>query len=115
MRRLDEAYVRHLTRRLRSRASSEIQACLPYLHGLLAIVRPRCLLLLGTVPVRALTGITDPIRRLRGRFMQVEVSGEELAIPALPMPPLEQWLRSATSKQEVWSDLIQLRLALTTS
>ena len=93
----------------------EIQACLPFLHRLLGLVRPRHLLLLGTLPVRALTRSPEPIRRLRGNFMQVEVINEELAIPALPMPPVEQWLRSATSKQELWSDLIQLRLTVTTS
>jgi len=91
-------------------SEAEIQACLPFLHRLLALVRPRHLLLLGAGPVRALTGSTEPIRRLRGRFLQVEVINAQLPMAALPLPPLEQWLRSATSKQELWSDLIQLRL-----
>lgn len=91
-------------------AEAEMQACLPFVHRLLALVRPRHLLLLGAAPVRGLTGSTDPIRRLRGRWLEVQVPGADLAIQALAMPPFEQWLRSAASKQEAWADLIQLRI-----
>ena len=93
----------------------EIQACLPFVHRLLALVRPQRLLLLGAAPARALAGSTDPIRRLRGRWLDVRIVEADVTIPALCMPPVEQWLRSAASKQEVWSDLIQLRLATTTA
>ncbi|GAC1340949.1 MAG: hypothetical protein NVSMB18_12050 [Acetobacteraceae bacterium] len=92
-------------------ADAEIQACLPFLLRLLALVRPRHLVLLGATPVRALTGQTEPIRRLRGRWLEVSVPGLNEPVPALPLPPPDQWLRNAAAKQELWSDLIRLKLA----
>ncbi|MBV8913020.1 MAG: uracil-DNA glycosylase [Acetobacteraceae bacterium] len=90
-------------------SESEIQACLPFVHRLLALVRPKRLLLLGAAPVRALTGSTEPIRRLKGRLLQAVVADADLTVTAMALPPVEQWFRSATSKQELWSDLIQFR------
>lgn len=94
-------------------SESEIASCLPFVHRLLALVRPQRLVLLGALPVRALTGNTETLRRVRGRWLDVQLPAQQLTIPALPMPPLDQWLRSAAARQGVWSDLIHLRRALT--
>jgi DNA polymerase len=75
-------------------SEAEIQTCLPFLRRMLTLVRPRRLVLLGGGPVRALTGNADPIRKLRGHW-------------------LEALIRSAATKRDVWSDLLQLRRALT--
>ena len=55
---------------------AEVQACLPFLLRLLELVQPHRLVLLGAVPVRALTGATDPIRRLRGRWLAGHSPGQ---------------------------------------
>ncbi len=94
-------------------AEPEIQACLPFLYRLLALTRPQRLLLLGAIPVRALTASNDSLRRLRGRWLDVAVPEIGTTVPALALPPPDQWLRSAASKCELWSDLIQLRIATT--
>ena len=97
----------------RKLAESEIQACLPFLLRLLAIVRPQRLVLLGAVPVRVLTGNTESMRRLRGRWLDVLIPEIDTPVTAKPIPPLDQWLQSATSKQELWADMIQLRNLVT--
>ncbi len=99
----------------RKLADSEIQACLPFLHRLLAIVRPRRLILLGAVPVRVLSGSTESIRRLRGRWVDVSIPEFDTPVTAKPIPPLDQWLQSASSKQDLWFDMIQLRNSLTST
>ena len=96
-------------------AEAEVQACLPFLLRLLALVRPRRLVLLGALPVRALTGSTEPVRRLRGRWLDATVPAIETPIPALALPPVEQWMRSAASKRELWGELLLLRDVVTTA
>lgn len=94
-------------------SETEIQLCLPFLHRLLALVRPERLLLLGAAPVRTLTGQSEPLRRLRGRWLDVQIPEAQNSIAALCVPPLDQWLRSATTKCDLWSDLIKLRSTVT--
>ena len=90
-------------------SETEIRLCLPFLHRLLALVRPERLLLLGAAPVRTLTGQSEPLRRLRGRWLDVQILEAQVSINALAFPPLDQWLRSAATKRDLWSDLINLR------
>ena len=96
-------------------AESEIQACLPFLHRLLTLVRPRFVVLAGSGPVTALTGQTGTIRQMRGRWLEVSVTAEKTKLTALPMLPVTQWLRDATTKQQLWSDLLLLRKSVTTA
>lgn len=95
----------------RAPTDAEIQACLPFLLRLLALTRPARLVLLGSGPVKALLGGTETARRLRGRWQAVAcVPGEP--IHALPMLPLDQWLRTPAAKRDTWGDLLTLRTAL---
>lgn len=95
-------------------SEAEIQACLPFLVRLLALVRPQHLLLLGAVPVRTLTGQSESIRRLRGRWLDVQHNEAQISTAAMALPPLDQWLRSPSTKRDLWSDLRRLRRAVTT-
>ena len=99
----------------RPASAAEVQACLPFVHRLLAIVQPRCVVLLGAGPVGALTRQTGTIRQLRGRWLGVQISDPALTIPALALLPLAQWLRDGNSKQAVWSDLMLLHSTVTTA
>ncbi len=93
----------------------EVQSCLPYVHRLLGIVRPRALVLLGAGPVAALTGQAGTIRQLRGKWVEVRIATEQLIMPGLPLLPLAQWLRDGASKQQLWSDLMLLQQNATTT
>jgi len=96
----------------RAPTEAEIQVCLPFLLRLLHLVRPDQLILLGSAPVRALTGNSDSIRRLRGRWLEAALPGFDAPIPALPMLPSDQWLRSPAAKRDSWADLLALRHSL---
>lgn len=95
----------------RAPTEAETQLCLPFLLRLLHLVRPDRLLLLGSAPTRALTGSNDTIRRLRGRWLEAALPGDRL-VPALPMLPWDQWLRTPAAKRDCWGDLLALRQSL---
>ena len=99
----------------RKLADSEVQACLPFLLRLLALARPRRLVLLGSGPVRTLAGTDEPVRRLRGRWLDVTVPEMSTPVPAVALPPLDQWMRNAATKQEVWSQVLLLRRAISST
>ena len=91
---------------------SEVAACLPFLHRLLALTNPRRVVLMGNWPLRALAGEAAGYRAVRGRWLDVTVQGLEAPLPALPMLSPDQWLKTATSRQNTWSDLLTLREVL---
>ena len=95
-------------------SDSEIQACLPFLHRLLTLVQPRAVILAGSGPVTALTGQTGTIRQLRGRWLELFIASEQIKLSALPILPFAQWFRDGGTKQQLWSDLLLLRKAVTT-
>ena len=99
----------------RPASDSEVQACLPFVHRLLGIVRPRVVVLLGAGPVAALSGQTGTIRQFRGKWLDLQITSEQLILPGLPVLPLAQWLRDGMTKQQLWSDLMLLHKAITTS
>jgi len=96
----------------RAPTEAEVQACLPFLLRLLSLVRPERLVLLGAAPAKALTGSSDTIRRLRGRWLQAALPGLDNPVPALAMLPWDQWLRSPAAKRDSWADLLALRHGL---
>ncbi len=96
----------------RTPTDEEIALCLPFLLRHLAIVRPRRLVMLGALATRALTGLTEGIRRLRGRWVEVTIPNRAHPVPALPTYHPAYLLRTQAAKREAWADLIALRRAL---
>jgi uracil-DNA glycosylase len=96
----------------RTPTDEEINLCLPFLLRHLALVRPRRLVLLGALAARALTGRTEGIRRLRGRWLEIAVPGLAEPVPALPTYHPAYLLRTPAAKREAWADLLALRRAL---
>jgi uracil-DNA glycosylase len=96
----------------RTPTDQEIGLCLPFLLRHLALLRPRHLLLLGALATRALTGNSQGIRRLRGRWVEVSVPGLERPVPALPTFHPAYLLRTPAAKREAWMDFLLLRRAL---
>ena len=96
----------------RNPTDNEVLVCLPFLHRLLALLRPRRVVLLGALSARALTGSSEGIRKLRGRWVTITVPGVATPLPALPMLHPAYLLRQPGSKREAWADLITLKRAL---
>lgn len=96
----------------RNPTEAEVQTCLPFLLRHIALVAPRRLVLLGKLSTEALTGSTQGIRRMRGRWVEVRVPGLANPVPTLPMLHPAYLLRNPGAKREAWADLVSLRLAL---
>jgi DNA polymerase len=92
----------------------EMQTCLPFLQRHLTLLRPRLVVTLGALPVRALTGRDDGIRKLRGRWTQLQIAGLPATIPMLAMLHPAYVQQTPGAKKDSWADLISLRKALNT-
>jgi uracil-DNA glycosylase len=96
----------------RNPTDNEVLTCLPFLLRHIALVRPRRLVLLGKMAMRAVTGTSDGIRRMRGRWIPVTIPGLDAPIPALPTLHPAYLLRTAGAKRDAWADLLLLRRSL---
>jgi len=96
----------------RTPTDQEIELCLPFLLRHLALLRPRRLVLLGALATRVMTGSTQGIRRLRGRWIEVGVPDLPGPVPALPTYHPAYLLRAPAAKREAWQDLLLLRRTL---
>ena len=96
-------------------SDAELALCLPFFHRLLALVRPRRLVLMGAGPYRALAGDDPGFRKARGTWRDIALPGLDRPIPALTILAPDIWLGTAASKQSIWTDLLTLRAALQTS
>ena len=77
----------------------EIATCLPWLRQQIAIIRPEVLVTLGRVACWNLLGITESMRRVRGRELAYE------GIPVVPTWHPAYLLRNPAAKAETWEDI----------
>lgn len=82
----------------------EMAACLPYLEEQIAIVEPKCLVALGATAMQGLTGATEPMHALRGRWHAFK------GIPLMATYHPAYLLRnqSNSEKRKVWEDMLQV-------
>jgi len=95
----------------RTPTDAEVALFLPFLRRHVALIRPKCLVLVGGVAAKGLIGGKEGITRLRGRWHQVDIPGLG-PLPALPTLHPAYLLRSPASKREAWADLLLLRRTL---
>jgi uracil-DNA glycosylase family 4 len=93
----------------RTPSDTEIAVCLPFVMRHVALVAPDVLLLLGATAVRAMTGNTQGIRRLRGQWQSLAVPGLDRPVPCLPTYHPAYLLRTPLAKREAWADLLKLQ------
>jgi len=96
----------------RNPTDAEVLLCLPFLHRHIALVRPRHLVLLGSLATKALTGSSAGIRRMRGRWIELAIPGLPEPVPTLPMFHPAYLLRTPGAKRDAWADLLALRRRL---
>lgn len=81
----------------------EAQACLPFLRGQVALVRPKIILLLGATAARCALGDDVRITRDRGRFV------EKKGVLFMPTYHPAALLRDESKKRDAWNDLKAVR------
>ena len=96
----------------RTPTTAEIASCLPFVFRLIALVRPKVLVLCGGTAAGALLPQGQGITRLRGRWFDLAVPGLDRPVPTLPMFHPSFLLRTPERKREAWRDLLSLRARL---
>ena len=86
--------------------------CLPFLLRTIELQKPDVIVCLGATPAQRLTGKTDGILKMRGKWTAAIVSGR--SIPLLPALHPAYLLRQPNQKRLAWRDLLALRQMLDT-
>ena len=94
----------------RTPTEQETLMCLPFLHRTIEVLRPRFILCLGATPTQRLTGRTDGILKLRGKWFDFDLGDRK--VPLLPTLHPAYLLRQPTNKRLAWRDLLSLRMSL---
>jgi DNA polymerase len=81
----------------------ETRACLPYLEAQLGLVKPKAILVLGSVAARVLLRTTRGVSALRGQWF------EHGGIPLICTYHPSAVLRDEDLKRPVWDDLKKLK------
>jgi uracil-DNA glycosylase family 4 len=85
---------------------TEVLACQPFLMRQIATVKPRIILILGSVAYRNLFQTTEGILRARGRWLDFE------GVPVMPTLHPAYLLRTPEHKRLVFEDLKELKVRL---
>jgi DNA polymerase len=94
----------------RTPTEAETQMCLPFLLRTIELQKPDVIVCLGATPAHRLTGRSDGILKLRGKWVTANVSGRN--IPLLPTLHPAYLLRQPAQKRLAWRDLLSLRQML---
>lgn len=82
--------------------NDEMQTCLPYLREQIDIIQPRLIVALGATAMEGLTGSTESMSRLRGRWHDFQ--GTPLMATYHPAYLLRN--QSLSEKRKVWEDML---------
>ncbi|CAN5627655.1 uracil-DNA glycosylase [soil metagenome] len=82
----------------------EMKTCLPWLEKQIGLIKPKVLVALGATAVEGLLGNTEPLGKLRGRFLDFQ------GIPVMATYHPAYLLRnqSITEKRKVWEDMLKV-------
>ena len=97
----------------RKPSPTEMALSLPFIERHIALVNPALVVLLGDTAAKTLTGRTEGITRLRGRWCTLSQLGLPQSVPALPTFHPAFLLRSPAQKREAWIDLLAVKQKLT--
>lgn len=94
----------------RTPTEAETTMCLPFLLRAIELQQPDIIVCLGATPAQRLTGRSDGILKLRGKWL--EAAAGERSIRLLPTLHPAYLLRQPAQKRLVWRDMLMLRQAL---
>jgi len=88
----------------------ETAACASFLERQIHIIKPRFILCAGRIAAHTLLNTTEPIGKLRGRFVDFQIGDTTLPFLATYHP--SALLRNEDLKRPAWEDLKLLRTAI---
>jgi uracil-DNA glycosylase len=91
---------------------AEIAICLPFLHRLIALLKPHRIVLFGGNAARTLLPQAQNRRRSLRGWVEVSVPGMTRPAPALALPGLADMLKNPPLRRDAWAGLRMLRRAL---
>ncbi len=94
----------------RTPTEAETAMCLPFLMRAIELQKPDFIVCLGATPTQRLTGRSDGILKLRGKWFDCDVAGRKVPLLASLHPAY--LLRQPAQKRLAWRDLLSLRQAL---
>jgi DNA polymerase len=94
----------------RTPTEAETAMCLPFLMRAIELQKPDFIVCLGATPTQRLTGRSDGILKLRGKWFDYEAAGRKVPLLATLHPAY--LLRQPAQKRLAWRDLLSLRQAL---
>ncbi len=96
----------------RKPSPAEMLLCQPFIERHIALMKPKLILLLGDTAAKTLTGRSEGITRLRGKWCEWTDSATGATIPMLPTFHPAFLLRSPSQKREAWADLLAAKAKL---
>jgi DNA polymerase len=96
----------------RKPSPAEMLLCQPFIERHIALMKPRLILLLGDTAAKTLTGRSEGITRLRGKWCEWTDAATGGTIPMLPTFHPAFLLRSPSQKREAWADLLAAKARL---
>jgi uracil-DNA glycosylase family 4 len=89
--------------------SSEVAICMPFVERHIALKRPKLLLAAGGTAAAAMLGNKEGITRIHGRWFDRRIEGLDAPIPLMPIYHPAFLLRTASTKRDVWHDLLTFK------
>jgi uracil-DNA glycosylase family 4 len=94
----------------RTLTDAEIQICQPYIMRAIELCRPKFILCLGGHPAQRLSGKSDGLLSLRGKWFDLAVVGKKIPVLASFHP--SYLLKQPGQKRLAWRDLLSFKEAL---
>ncbi|WP_428490396.1 uracil-DNA glycosylase [Rhodopila sp.] len=96
----------------RPASPGEIALCLPFLHRLVGLVKPRRIVLFGATAARAMLPQSPARRRGPRNWVEGAFPGMPAALPVLALPGLADMLKNPPLRRDAWAGLRLLRRAI---
>lgn len=93
----------------RPASPGEIAICLPFLHRLIALLKPHRIVLFGGTAARVLLPQTQNRRRNPRSWVEASIPGMHATLPALGLPGLADMLKNPPLRRDAWAGLRLLR------
>ncbi|MGD0103868.1 MAG: uracil-DNA glycosylase [Rhodopila sp.] len=90
----------------------ETAICLPFLHRLIALLKPHRLVLFGATAARALLPQAQNRRRVPQGWVETSIPGMQSPLATLALPGLAEMLKTPPLRRDAWAGLRLLRRAI---